>query len=212
MPSTLVFPDGVRLARHWELLGSEQNRASNWARIQAANIATGFTLSESTDSQFAFYAEANVDAPKIWDVFRDLSLVLLGPVSTLIMSEIDDEPMPLGSAGTPAILGLLEPHKSQLAHDGWIQFGLVSLTGDLISEVFVAPTKHFQVWLNDENRFRSIMRHYAIPEAESLEFIDEYPRTTMRLRDDRVAFHDHDQLIEHFEKQLGALVRATKDA
>jgi len=84
MPSTRVFPDGVGLARHWELPGPEQNRASNWARIQAANITTGF--------------------------------------------------------------------------------------------------------------------------------IDEYPRTTMRLRDERVAFHDYDQLIEHFEKQLEALVRATKDA
>lgn len=66
----LVFPDGVRLARHWELPGPEQNRASNWAWIQAANITTGFILSESSDSQFAFYAEANVDAPKIWDVFN----------------------------------------------------------------------------------------------------------------------------------------------
>jgi hypothetical protein len=84
--------------------------------------------------------------------------------------------------------------------------------GDLISEVFVAPTKHFEVWLNDENRLRSTMRHHAIPEAESLEFIDELPRTTIRLRDDRVAFHDYDQFIEHFEKQLEGLERATKDA
>ena len=132
MPNILVLPDGVRLARHLELPGPEQNRASNGARIRAANITTGFILSESTDFQFAFYAEANVDASRIQDVFRDLSLVLLGPVSILIMRGIDDEQMPLGSAGTPALLGLLEPYKSQLAHNGWIQFGLVSLTGDLI--------------------------------------------------------------------------------
>lgn len=205
MPSTLKFPDGIRLAHLDELPGPGSDRAAAWARIQSANIAPGFTLSESTDSRFAFYAEANVDGPRIWAVFRDLCQGLLGREATLIISEIDDEPMPLGSAHTLGILALLEPHQYQLAHDGCLQFGLVGRDTDLLTEVFVAPTKHFKVWLSDVKCLRSVLRSHAVPEVERLEFIDEYPRTTTRLSGDKVSFRVDSELIEHLEKQLRAL-------
>lgn len=207
MPSTLVFPDGIRLLHMDEMPGPEPDRAAAWARIQGANIEAGFTLCTSTDSRFSFYAEANIDAPRIWVVFRDLCQTLLGPEATLVISALDDEPMPLGSAGTLDTLELLEPHKYQLAHDGFIQFGLVHQDSSLVTEVFVAPTKHFKVWGNDEGRLRSVLQDHAVPKVVALEFIDEYPRVTTRLADDRVSFHDVDQLIEHLTKQLEALSR-----
>jgi hypothetical protein len=202
MPSTLVFPDGVRFPHLDELPGPEPDRARAWLKIQSASIVAGFVLSKSTDPRFAFYAEANVDAPKIWEVFRDLCQSLFGPVATLVISEIDDEPLPAGPAVTLEVLRLLQPHKYQLAHDGWIQFGLIHQEDDLLSEVFVAPTKHFTLWLNDEKLFRSTMQYHAISEVESLEFIDEYPRTTTRLASDRVVFQDHSELIEHIRRQI----------
>ena len=205
MPSTLKFPDGIRLAHLDELPGPGPDRAAAWARIQSASIAPGYTLSESTDSRFAFYAEANVDGPRVWAVFRELCQGLLGPESTLIISEIDDEPMPLGSAHTLDILALLEPHQYQLAHDGYLQFGLVCQDADLLTEVFVAPTKHFKVWLSDVQCLRSVLQRHAVPKVERLEFIDEYPRTTTRLSSDKVSFCDHVELIEHLEKQLTSL-------
>jgi hypothetical protein len=205
MPSTLVFPDGVRLAHKDELPGPEPSRAAACARIQSANIEAGFILSESPDTRFAFYAEANVDAPKIWVVFRDLCEVLMGPTATLVVSQLDDEPISVGSAGTLEIVTLLEPHKYQLAHDAFIQFGLIHQSGDQLTEVFVAPTKHFKVWVNDEENFRSVLEKHGIPEIQSLEFIDEYPRTTTPLSGDRVRFHDHGELIEHLKKKLQAL-------
>jgi len=205
MPSTLKFPDGIRLAHLDELPGPEPDRAAAWARIQSANIAPGFTLTESTDSRFAFYAEANVDGQRIWAVFRDLCQRLLGPQATLIIGEIDDEPMPLGSAYTLELLALLEPHQYQLANDGWLQFGLVSKDADLLTEVFVAPTKHFKVWLSDVKCLRSVLRDHAVPEVEELEFIDEYPRTTTRLLSDKVSFRVPSALIEHLERQVSAL-------
>ncbi len=149
-------------------------------------------LVDSSDDRFSFYAEANVEA-------------LVGRVAALVTSELDDEPVSLGSASTSAIIELLEPHQHQLVHDGWIQFGLVHQDDRSLAEVFIAPTKHFRVWGSDEKRFRSVLPDHAVPEMESLEFIDEYPRTTMRLQDDRLSFHDRSRLIDHLAEKLKAL-------
>ena len=205
MASTLILPDGVRLARRYELPLSGEARASAWARVVVANITAGFTITESSDPRFSFYAEANVDGPQIWVVFRELCRTLLGPQTTLVLSEIDDEPSPVGSANVLAILNMLEPHRYQLINDGYLQFGLVDNRTDLVSEVFVNPTKHFSVWLNDEELFRSILQDFGIPEAEELEFLDEYPHTTTRLPDDRVSFRDLTQLVEHFNEEIKEL-------
>ena len=204
MASTLVFPDGIRLAIRDDIPGPELERAASWARVQSANIARGFTLKESDQTGFALYAEVNVDAPRIWAVFRDLCEALLGPVATLLIGEIDEEPTALGPAGTPRLLSLLEKHQYQLAHDGFIQFGLAEVRKNLLTEVFVTQTKHFNVWLNDEGFFRAILQRHGISEADKLEFLDEYPRTTTRLPEDKVLCL-HGQFVEHFRKEIGSL-------
>jgi hypothetical protein len=205
MQSANITPGFTLVSTEKWRLGSSSGSDPSLGTGLRARFAPKIAPDESTGPGFLFYAEANVDAPAIWDVFCELSQALIGPVSTLVMGEIEDEPVPLGSAGTNTILELLEPHKYQLAHDGWIQFELVSQEGDLVSKVFVAPTKHFEIWLNDEERFRSIMQNHAIPEVESLELIDEYPLVAMRLPGDSVAFDHQRQLIEHLEEQLGTL-------
>ena len=92
-----------------------------------------------------------------------------------------------------------------MAHDGWLQFGLISRDADRISEVFVAPTKHLKIWFSDETCLRSVLRNHALPEVGTLEFLDDYPRATLQLSDDKVSFRDHGEMIEHLEKQIGAL-------
>ena len=203
MPRTLVFPDGIRLADQGDLPGPATVRAADWARVQNANIQTGFTLFKSTDTRFDFYAEANVDAPKIWDVFNDLCRVLLGSQVSFVVAGIDDEPTPLGPVPILQVFSILEPHRYQLAHDGHIQFGLVDeAAGDSLTEVFVAPTKHFKVWLSDENGFRTILHNHAVPEVDKLEFIDEYPRITSTLAHDQVLFRDPGELVRHLKNEI----------
>lgn len=204
MASNLVFPDGVRLARLYELPGPEPDRTMNWSRIQAAEIRSGYRLSESADPRFAFYGQANVDAPKIWDIFRDLCIRLLGPMATLVMSEIDGVPAPVGMNKVRVILRSLEPHSYQLVHDGFLQFGLVHQEGNQLSEVFVTHTKHFQLWLEDANLLRSTMQQHGVPEVEAQQFIDEYPHTTKRLPSEEIAFQSPAELIWHMEAVLWA--------
>ena len=204
MGSTLVFPDGIRLAHASELPGPESERVAALERIQSANIAAGYQITEAVDARFSHYAEANVDAPRAWAVFRDLCEALLGHSATLLLGHVDDDPTPVGTVDTAELLALLEPHQYQLMHDGWTQFGLLDQRHGQLNEVFIAPTKHFKVWLCDAGRFRAVMEAHAVPSAGVLEFIDQYPRVTTPLGD-RAAFPDHDRLVEHFRKETGGL-------
>jgi len=202
MPSTLVFPEGIRLAHRHEIRGPKAHRAAAYARIRAAKIEPGFTLTESKDPRFAFYAEANVDAPRIWAVFRDLCQSLLGAEATFVINQIDYEPMPIGTAGTLEILGILESYRYQLTHDGMIQFGLVHQVDGLVREVFVAPTKHFMVWLDNPNSLHSVMKKHSVPQADKLQFIDQYPRISIPLPRDQTPFRDHGEFIRQLAKQF----------
>ena len=202
MASSLLFPNGVRLAHRDELPGPEPDRARAWARIQGAEIQPGFVVSASADPRFDFYGEANVDAHKIWSVFSSLCEQLLGPSATLLMGEIDDDPESVGMNKVPLILRCLEPHSYQLTHDGFLQFGLVCKEGSRISEVFVSPTKHFQVWLGDVNILRTIMQQHGVLEAEALQFIDEYPRTTTQLSAEKRSFETPKEMILHMKQVL----------
>src|SRR5262245_44599108 len=115
MPSTLIFPDGVRLAYREELPRPENERANLWARIEAANIAPGFVLNRADGERFTCYAEANVDAPSIWPIFRDLCRALIEPQATLLLfGEIDDDPRSLGSGDISTIVDVLSRHQYQL--------------------------------------------------------------------------------------------------
>ena len=205
MPSTLVFPDGVRLAGEDELPGPEPRRSADWARIQSASIAAGFVLTRSDDERFTHYAELNVDAPRLWALFCNLCCDVLGPAATLVIGHIDEEPVPIGAARVSSVLAILEPHKYQLAHDGLLQFGLVSTGDSTINEVFVAPTKHVKIWLNDQERFRSVMEQHELRQVDRLEFLDEYPRATVALPIDKVAFHDVGELLTHLENEIAAM-------
>jgi hypothetical protein len=203
MPSTLVFPDGVRLAHKHEIPGPERERSVAWARIESATIVPGFVIKPSNDPRFARYAEINVDAPQIWAVFCDLCHSVLGPVATLIAGESDATPVPRGSAEVTSLIAILERYKYALAHDGYLQFGLLDDDGGRINEVILAPTKHFQVWLNDEVRFRLVMEKNGLRENDHLQFLDEYPHTTVRLSEGL----EPEELLEQLADEIEASSR-----
>jgi hypothetical protein len=147
--------------------------------------------------------EANVDAPSIWPVFSDLSRALVGAEATLLFGDADDEPSPLGTGDVSTIIDVLSRSKYQLAHDGFLQFGVVS-DDDAINEVFVAPTKHLKLWFSDEVRFREIMQKHRVPEVSRLEFLDQYPRTTIMLPSSRGVVQDLPALASRLQAGVAA--------
>jgi hypothetical protein len=107
MPSTLVFPDGVRLALRDEIPGPGKERDALWASVESANIVQGFTIKPSNDARFSHYAEINVDAPQIWAVFSDLCRALLGPNAMFIGGEVDATPTSRGSGEVTSVIAIL---------------------------------------------------------------------------------------------------------
>jgi len=202
MASTLVFPDGVRLAERQDIPGPEASRAVAWARVRSASIAQGFVYYPSDDKRYRGYAEINVDAPRIWTVFCDLCRTLLGETASLAVSGgHEEEPYSLGTASVHRLIAMLESHQYQLTHDGFLEFGLMDQDALTTKGVFVTETKYFKVWLNDEAAFRSVMRQHSISEPEKLEFIDEYPFVAVRLPSDKAPLKA-DELFQLFEHKI----------
>jgi hypothetical protein len=191
----LEFPDGVRLAQLEEIPGPEADRSAAWARVKQAYIVPGFTVTDSlSDQRFGHYAEINVNASQIWALFCDLCAGLLSDPASLIASDADTEPCHILEGEVAKILNALEIYRYQLAHDGFLQFGLLNDRVEEVTEVLVTPTKHFKVWLNDAERFRSIMDKREIPERTNMEFMDEYPRVTTPLPEGRGVVVAHETL------------------
>lgn len=202
MTNTLEFPDGVRLVQLDEIPGPAGQREELWARIQSARITPGYVLAESDQASFSHYAEINVHASCTWEVFCDLCGALLGPSATFIASMIDDDPIEICPGDTNDLIRVLGGYKYQLSHDGFLQYGLGWAEGGVLNEVFVTPTKHFKVWLNDTDQFRSIMTRYHLAEAEKLEFLDQYPRVTITLRGNRSIFQQPTDLFRQIENEI----------
>lgn len=196
----LVFPEGIRLARANEIPNSPE-KSESVKKIRSAKIEQGYVTQTVSESLFTCYAEANVDAPQIWQVFRSLCEALLPQEAMPIIGEIDEEPLHNGIyEQTQKLLALFERFNYYLTNDCNIQFGLASETDIELTEVFVTPTKHFQIWTNKAEVLADVMRKYGIAESDELQFIDELPRATTALEynDD---FQSYDDLISYLVEE-----------
>lgn len=196
----LVFPDGIKLARANELPNSS-DKSELLEKIRDARIEQGYVSQKADETLFTCYAEANIDAPQIWQVFRSLCEALLPEESFAIIGEIDEEPLHSGSyARTQELLALFERFSYHLANDCYIQFGLAAQSETELAEIFVTPTKHFQIWTSKADVLADVMTKFGIAEADELQFIDEFPRTTMAL-DYTGEFQNYDDLIDYLVRE-----------
>jgi hypothetical protein len=143
----LNFPKGIRFAEAGEIPENNSRKSELLEKIQNANIRQGFVISHAgEDAKFNYYAEANVDAEQIWQIFRALCEVLLPEKVMPIIGELDDEVFHNGEYDDKTkLLDLFESFQFYLANDCYIQFGLGFETETELTEIFVAPTKHLQV-------------------------------------------------------------------
>ena len=199
----LVFPKGIRLARANEIPNSPE-KSGSVEQIRNSQIEQGYVSRTASENLFTCYAEANVDAPQIWQVFRSLCEALLPEESMLIIGEIDEESLHNGGYDqTQKLLALFERFNYYLANDCHIQFGLAAETDTELTEVFVTPTKHFQIWTNNAKVLADVMKKYGVTESDELQFIDEFPRTTTALK-----YNDEFQDYKHL---INYLVEETKE-
>lgn len=100
------------------------------------------------------------------------------------------------------LLDLFEPFEYYLVNDCFIQFGLAAQSQAELVEVFVTPTKYFQIWTNNAEIFKAIMNDYNIAPSENLQFINEFPRITIPLKYENPFYHFED-LVNHLVEVTG---------
>ena len=176
----LRFPRGVRLAAEADLPRNKDS-SDRLARIQSANITTGFVLATNVDPGFFAYIEANVHADEVWAVFETLSSRLLPEVSAPLVGWKDGEATLGPYTDKKAALAVLRPHTESLQHDGFIEFGLMFQQDGKTEEVMVKASKDLRIWTNNPKLATETLSTLGIPSVEKLEFIDQYPRVTERL-------------------------------
>jgi hypothetical protein len=176
----LRFPRGVRLAAEADLPRSK-DKSDKLARIQTANITTGFVLTTNVDPGFFAYIEANVHADEVWSAFETLAARLLPDVSAPLVGWKDGEATLGPYTNKEAALAVLREHAESLQHDGFIEFGLMFQQDGKTEEVMVKGSKDLRIWTNNPAVATEVLSSLGIPSVKKLQFIDEYPRVTERL-------------------------------
>jgi hypothetical protein len=181
-PEALRFPRGVRLAAETDLRKNE-DRSRLVEKIAGAHITIGFIKKPGKDSGYSAYFEANVHADRVWTTFEALSAVLLSEVAAPLIGWKDADPTFGPYTDKKAALDVLRLHAESLQHDGYIQFGLMHQADTLTEEIFVMPSKYLQIWTNQPELTASTLLLSGVSPVESLQFIDEFPHVTERLKD-----------------------------
>jgi hypothetical protein len=60
----------------------------------------------------------------------------------------------------------------------------------------VTPTKHFAIWTSEERALRAAFAGHGIEEVHELQFLDQFPRTIVSLRQSHGVLLDAEELIQ----------------
>jgi len=172
-PESLVFPRGVRFPRKDEV--PRDSSEEILTKVAKARITTGYIITTAEDQLFNTYLEANVHAPKVFDIFRQLAFALMPDVAAPLIGIKGEEPVFGPYTDRAWAIGIFEPYVDLLQNDGFLEFGIVHQSDLAFEEVFVASPKYFKIWTNNGDSAEQILRNNNIPRCETLEFIDEYP-------------------------------------
>lgn len=170
-PEPLEFPHGIRFPREDEL---PDDAKTEMARIEAANVTTGYLVGAAIGQHFKTYIEANVHASKVFDTFRKLVVALLPEVASPLIGLKGEKPAFGPYTDREYALAVFEPYLEPLQHDGFLEFGILHQSDFAFEEVFVTSEKYFKIWTNNGSVAEGILEQAGIPKCETLEFIDNY--------------------------------------
>lgn len=148
-------------------------------RISSANLTTGYTLVRTEDKPFGYYIEANVHAPDVFGIFRDLAFVLMPDAAAPLVGIKEDEPVFGPYTDRALAVAVFEPYADFLANDGFIEFGIIHQSKQAFEEIFIASPKYFKIWTNNPSGAEGVLQRAGIPRSEDLAFIDEYPMVSL---------------------------------
>ncbi|GAB3799336.1 hypothetical protein GCM10028819_22440 [Spirosoma humi] len=198
----LQLPVTIRTARLDEI----PKNADIIKRIElrkTARIIEGYTiqLNPTNELPYTFYSEINIDNSRLWLLFKSLLLTFPEEIS-FIFGHIDNEPTYSEYQDKFVILNKIDGFETELTQDGYLEFGIIFHSKEILLEVFIKKAKYVQFWGVDKEVFLNIMQGYSLLEINNLNFIDEYPMVIEPLRLHNPNTKDTADLLHYFEANI----------
>lgn len=168
------LPLGIRIPKNNEYPKGYNVKSINNKR-NSANIVKGFIIKEASGEKFSHYAEVNIDADEIWDVFCGLTNKLIDDVAYGILGFKDEEPRLSEFTKTERLIEIFEKYKFELTNDGYLEFGIANYDEDSLNEILVSSFKYMKIWTDRKELLVETLNSFGIQQIENLQFIDEFP-------------------------------------
>jgi hypothetical protein len=179
----LELPITVRIPTDYEL-DYRPDLDEILMRRRKANIKEGYKLimNDNPRLPYRFQALINIDNSSLWELFLVLAETLPASVSC-VYGLFEDESMTTMSLKKEFVLRELSRYEAELTQDCLLEFGLLFLNKDLLIELSVSESKYIRYWGVELERFKRLMVDFELPVDATLEFIDEYPKVVLPLRE-----------------------------
>jgi len=171
-----------------------------------ANIVEGYTIREVTNEKFTHFAEINVNADTIWDLFVSLSNTLFADVAYGIIGSKGEEPILSNFTQKQKVFDIFQKYKFELSNDGYLLFGMAHYDDSSLNEIYITNYKYFKVWTTNERGLREVLANFGLLEKKDLSFIDGFPVVSKALtRDEIKGLRDHSQVLNEIGKEFDDL-------
>ena len=199
--SLYKLPLGIRIPKNNEYPDGYDVKSINEER-SSAEIIEGFKISEISGEKFSCFAEINIDANKIWDVFNHLTNKLIDDVAYGILGFKGEEPIISKFTEKETLLKIFEKFKFELTNDGYLEFGIAYYDENILNEIYVTSFKYMRIWTVKKEALIDSLNSFGIRQVENLRFIDEFPVVSEALSNGTRHYSEVIEFIEGEFKNL----------
>ena len=176
---------------------------NSWKERLEIELVEGFVFAENQDQKdqkFDFYAEININNPRIWELSKRLLENITG--ESYIVYNLHDEEIQYGSRlDISEIIQKLDIIETDIINNCSISLGIVQDTIDL-KEVFIDESKYLKYWGSDETFFRKIMDEFGLKEYDEMKFVDQYPKIVYDWSFVNKEGRTNEELVDFLETEL----------
>lgn len=199
------LPLGIGIPKGTEYPSGLDAKAINDNR-DSANIVEGFVLREVSNEKFSNFAEVNINADKIWDVFCGLANELIDDVAYGLIGFKGENPTLSDFTDKEKLLAIFEEYKFELTNDGYLEFGIAYYDKNSLNEILVSNFKYMKIWTDRKEELIKTLNGFGIKEIEGLRFIDEFPVVSRALTaNSDTGVRHYSEVIESIERDFEQL-------
>lgn len=196
------LPIGIRIPNKDEYpKGAEPELINN--RRNSANIVSGFIIMEILGQRYTHFAEVNVNADILWNVFCELTSKLFDDLAYGIIGFKGEKPTLSNFTGLEVLMAIFEQYKFELTNDGYLEFGIAHCNENTLNEIFISSFKFMRIWTNKKELLIDTLSQFGITQIDNLQFIDEFPIVSEALRGKGIRHYS--EVISCIEKEFKKL-------